>query len=127
MAGRLHPEFGTGTVLRALGGYLFSEQGRPVRNQLVSAGVQRLVDGLVRGLDRLAQPRATEEPARPGPKRDALPAPQLEANPDEGSALEPEANPAEGSAPQPEPHPEREAVVGTGGPAGQPQGRSKIT
>jgi predicted unusual protein kinase regulating ubiquinone biosynthesis (AarF/ABC1/UbiB family) len=56
VAGRLHPEFRTGMVIRSLGGYLFSEEGKPLRNQLVSAGAQRLADGIAGVLNWLAKP-----------------------------------------------------------------------
>ncbi len=56
MAGRLHPEFRTGTLLRALGGYLWSEEGKPARNEMLRAGAERLVGGLAKALGRLAKP-----------------------------------------------------------------------
>jgi len=51
-AGRLNPGFRAGTVLRSLGGYLFSEQGKPVRNELLRVGAERAVEGLLRVLNR---------------------------------------------------------------------------
>ena len=63
LARRLHPDFQTSTLLRALGGYLFSEEGKPVRNQLLTAGAQRMVDGLVGALGRLVQPAPRQAPA----------------------------------------------------------------
>jgi hypothetical protein len=56
LARRLHPEFRTSTLIRALGGYLFSEQGKPLRNELLMAGTQRLAEGLSSVLSRLARP-----------------------------------------------------------------------
>jgi predicted unusual protein kinase regulating ubiquinone biosynthesis (AarF/ABC1/UbiB family) len=56
MAGRLHPEFRTSTLIGAIGGYFFSEDGRQARNQLLVAGTQRVVDGLAGALNRLARP-----------------------------------------------------------------------
>jgi len=51
---RLHPDFRVGTLLSALGGYLFSEEGKPIRNQLLASGTQRLMDGITTRLNRLA-------------------------------------------------------------------------
>jgi predicted unusual protein kinase regulating ubiquinone biosynthesis (AarF/ABC1/UbiB family) len=62
MAGRLHPEFRTSTLIGALGGYLLSEDGKQARNQLLVAGTQRVVDGLTGALNRLARP--TPAPTR---------------------------------------------------------------
>ncbi len=59
MAGRLHPEFNARTLARSLGGYLFSEKGKPARNQLVEAGAIKLLDGIAGQLNRLARPAAT--------------------------------------------------------------------
>jgi hypothetical protein len=56
MAGRLHPEFRTSTLIGALGGYLLSEDGKQARNQLLVASTQRVVDGLTGALNRLARP-----------------------------------------------------------------------
>jgi hypothetical protein len=58
MAGRLHPEFTASTLVRSLGGYLLSEEGKPTRNQLLEAGAQRLLGGIAGQLNRLAQPAA---------------------------------------------------------------------
>jgi predicted unusual protein kinase regulating ubiquinone biosynthesis (AarF/ABC1/UbiB family) len=55
-AGRLHPEFRTSTLIRAVGGYLLSEEGKPVRNQMLMAGAQRVLDGVLVQLNRLAKP-----------------------------------------------------------------------
>jgi predicted unusual protein kinase regulating ubiquinone biosynthesis (AarF/ABC1/UbiB family) len=63
MAGRLHPDFRTGTLISAVGGYLLSEEGKPARNQLLVAGAQWAIDGLTSALGRLAQP--TEPPRQP--------------------------------------------------------------
>jgi predicted unusual protein kinase regulating ubiquinone biosynthesis (AarF/ABC1/UbiB family) len=62
LAGRLHPEFGLGTLLRALGGYLMSEEGKPARNELLVAGAQRVVDGLTGVLNRLSRSSSRPEP-----------------------------------------------------------------
>jgi predicted unusual protein kinase regulating ubiquinone biosynthesis (AarF/ABC1/UbiB family) len=56
MAGRLHPEFRTTTLISALGSYLLSEEGRPTRNQLLTTGAQWAVGGIVSALGRLAGP-----------------------------------------------------------------------
>ena len=47
VARRLHPEFRAGTLIRSLGGYLLSEEGKPARNQMLVSGAQRLADGLL--------------------------------------------------------------------------------
>jgi predicted unusual protein kinase regulating ubiquinone biosynthesis (AarF/ABC1/UbiB family) len=60
LAGRLHPEFRAGTLIRALGGYLLSEQGRPARNQALTAGAQWAVGGIVSALSRLSQSGSPE-------------------------------------------------------------------
>jgi hypothetical protein len=59
MAGRLHPEFTASTLVRSLGGYLLSEEGKPTRNQLLEKGAQRLLDGIAGQLNRLGQPATT--------------------------------------------------------------------
>ncbi len=56
VAGRLHPEFRTSTVIGAVGSYLLSEEGKPARNQLLTAGTQWVMGGIVTALSRLAQP-----------------------------------------------------------------------
>ena len=56
MAGKLHPEFRTSTLLRALGGYLWSEEGKPARSQLLKSGAERVIGGLAGALGRLAKP-----------------------------------------------------------------------
>ncbi len=56
MAGRLHPEFRTGTLISAVSGYLLSEEGKPARNRILTAGTQWAVGGIVAALNRLAQP-----------------------------------------------------------------------
>jgi hypothetical protein len=58
MAGRLHPEFRTSTVISSVGSYLMSEQGRPARNQILISGAQWVVGGITGALSRLAQPVA---------------------------------------------------------------------
>ncbi len=62
MAGRLHPDFRTSTLIGAVGGYLLSEDGKQARNQLLVASTQRVVDGLTGALNRLARP--TPAPTR---------------------------------------------------------------
>jgi hypothetical protein len=52
LAGRLHPEFRVSTLIRALSSYLFSEEGKPVRNQLLLDGAQRLAEGVLGQLNR---------------------------------------------------------------------------
>jgi predicted unusual protein kinase regulating ubiquinone biosynthesis (AarF/ABC1/UbiB family) len=64
LAGRLHPDFRVSTLLSALGGYLFSAQGKPIRNQLLTAGTQRVADGLADALNRLTRPAPRPSPAR---------------------------------------------------------------
>jgi predicted unusual protein kinase regulating ubiquinone biosynthesis (AarF/ABC1/UbiB family) len=58
MAGRLHPEFRTSTLIAALGSYLLSAEGKPARNQILTTGTQWVVGGIVTALDRLSQPTA---------------------------------------------------------------------
>jgi hypothetical protein len=65
--GRLHPEFGAGTLIRSVGGYLLSEAGKPARNQLLVAGAQRLTDGVLGQLSRLARPPTATPPASSPP------------------------------------------------------------
>jgi predicted unusual protein kinase regulating ubiquinone biosynthesis (AarF/ABC1/UbiB family) len=56
VAGRLHPEFRVSTLVRTLGGYLWSDAGKPVRNELVRTGAQRALDGVTSALSYLARP-----------------------------------------------------------------------
>lgn len=56
VAQKLHPEFRTSTLIRALGSYLWSEEGKPVRNEMLAAGAQRLLSGVLSPLSRLARP-----------------------------------------------------------------------
>jgi len=56
MAGRLHPEFRTSTLISSLGTYLLSQEGKPARNQMLAAGAQWAVDGIAGALDRLSRP-----------------------------------------------------------------------
>jgi predicted unusual protein kinase regulating ubiquinone biosynthesis (AarF/ABC1/UbiB family) len=60
VAGQLHPEFRVSTVVRSLGGYLFSEEGTYTRGQLMSTGAQWVADGLASALGRLARPSSTQ-------------------------------------------------------------------
>ncbi|MBN1661888.1 MAG: AarF/ABC1/UbiB kinase family protein [Anaerolineae bacterium] len=61
MAGQLHGEFTTGTVVRSLGSYLFSEKGKPLRNELLRTGAERLVGGILGSLSKVAQSVATPD------------------------------------------------------------------
>lgn len=70
LARRLHPDFRTSTLLRALGSYLWSDQGKAVRNDLLKAGAERLIGGLAGALGRLARP--IEPPASPPNRSMAL-------------------------------------------------------
>jgi predicted unusual protein kinase regulating ubiquinone biosynthesis (AarF/ABC1/UbiB family) len=58
MANRLHPDFGTGTLIRSVSGYLLSEKGKPARTQMLTTGVQWAMGGITGALERLAQPSA---------------------------------------------------------------------
>jgi hypothetical protein len=60
-AGRMSSGFRASTVLRSVGSYLVSEQGKPTRDRLLRTGAERIVGGLLHTLDRLQQPalRAT--------------------------------------------------------------------
>jgi predicted unusual protein kinase regulating ubiquinone biosynthesis (AarF/ABC1/UbiB family) len=69
MASRVHPEFRTSTLLRALGGYLWSDQGKPVRNEVLRVGAQWVVDGVAGALSRLARP--IEPPPQAPPSRNS--------------------------------------------------------
>ncbi len=62
MAGRLHPEFQTGTLIASVGSYLLSAEGRQARNQILTAGTQWVVGGIVTALNRLSQPTAEPTP-----------------------------------------------------------------
>jgi predicted unusual protein kinase regulating ubiquinone biosynthesis (AarF/ABC1/UbiB family) len=55
LAGKLHPEFRTSTLIRSLGSYLLSEEAKPIRYQLLTAGTQRLVDGLTGTLNSVGR------------------------------------------------------------------------
>ena len=55
-ASRMNSAFRTSTVLRSVGGYLVSQQGKPTRDRLLRAGAERIVGGLLHTLDRLQQP-----------------------------------------------------------------------
>lgn len=63
LASRLHPDFRLSTLVSALGGYLLSDSGKPLRKQLVMAGTQRLLDGLASGLEQLLGPQLVPAPA----------------------------------------------------------------
>jgi len=61
-AGRIKAGFGVSTVLRSVGGYLVSEQGKPTRDRLIRTGAERIVGGLLHTLDRLQQPALRSSP-----------------------------------------------------------------
>jgi hypothetical protein len=67
MAGRLHPEFRASSLVRAIGGYLLSEEGKPARNQMLMSSAQWVLDGVLGQLNRLAAPE-------PPPAKPAVPA-----------------------------------------------------
>jgi predicted unusual protein kinase regulating ubiquinone biosynthesis (AarF/ABC1/UbiB family) len=62
LVGQLHPDFRTSTLIRAVGGYLLSDIGKPARNQLFVSGTQWVVDGLMGQLNRWT--KATAAPAQ---------------------------------------------------------------
>jgi predicted unusual protein kinase regulating ubiquinone biosynthesis (AarF/ABC1/UbiB family) len=64
LAGRLHPDFRASTLLGALGSYLFSVRGKPIRNRLLTAGTQRVMDGLADAFSRLIRPASQQPPAQ---------------------------------------------------------------
>jgi len=72
VAQQLHPEFGASTLIRALGSYLWSDKGKPVRNEMLAAGAQRLLSGVLSPLSRLARPipAPTRVPATSGSEGD---------------------------------------------------------
>jgi hypothetical protein len=61
-AGRMNSAFRTSTVLRSVGSYLVSEQGKPTRDRLLRTGTERIVGGLLHTLDRLQQPALRASP-----------------------------------------------------------------
>jgi predicted unusual protein kinase regulating ubiquinone biosynthesis (AarF/ABC1/UbiB family) len=63
MAGRLHPEFRTGTLISSVGSYLLSEEGKPARNQMLASGAQWAIGGLASALDRLSRPTPPSQQA----------------------------------------------------------------
>ena len=63
LAGRLHPELRTGTLVSVVASYLLSAEGKPVRDQILTAGAQRAVAGIGAVLNRLAQPLSPPIPA----------------------------------------------------------------
>ena len=60
--GKLHPEFRTSTLISALGGYLLSEEGKPARNQIVTASAQWVLGGIAGALGGLAHDHAASGP-----------------------------------------------------------------
>jgi predicted unusual protein kinase regulating ubiquinone biosynthesis (AarF/ABC1/UbiB family) len=84
VAGRLNPGFRVGSLLRSIGGYFFSPQGKPARDDLLKTGAEHLMAGLLGSLNR--------EPSR--------------------EASRPRSIPAVGSGPrQPVPHSPQPALV----------------
>jgi hypothetical protein len=61
MAGRLHPEFRTGTLISSVGSYLLSEEGKPARNQMLASGAQWALGGIASALDRLSRPTPPQQ------------------------------------------------------------------
>ena len=64
-AGRLGSSFRTGAILRSVGGYLLSKQGKPARDDLIRAGAERILGGVLNTLDRLQQPSVRAAAPRP--------------------------------------------------------------
>jgi hypothetical protein len=56
MAGRLHPDFRTSTLISSVGTYLLSQEGKPARNQALVAGAQWAIGGIANALSRLSRP-----------------------------------------------------------------------
>ena len=54
MAGRLHPDFRTSTLISSVGSYLLSQEGKAARNQMLAAGAHWAINGLTGALDRLS-------------------------------------------------------------------------
>jgi hypothetical protein len=77
MAGRLHPEFRPATLVRALGSYLFSEEGKPVRNQLLMDGAQRIADNILGQLTRPQRPAPSLSAGSSAPKAGREPVPEV--------------------------------------------------
>lgn len=66
VAQKLHPDFRASTLVRALGSYLWSDQGKPLRDEMLSVGAQRLLSGLLSPLSRLARPIPAPTQVRAG-------------------------------------------------------------
>jgi hypothetical protein len=64
LAGRLHPELRTGTLVSVVASYLLSAEGKPIRTQILTAGAQCAVTGIGAMLSRLAQPLSPPTPVR---------------------------------------------------------------
>ena len=63
-ASKLHPDFRTTTLLRSLGSYLLSTEGKETRTQLLATGAQKIADGLTGALNRLTStPEPSPQPA----------------------------------------------------------------
>jgi len=69
VARKLHPDFRLSTLLSALGGYLTSEEGKPVRAQLLRAGTHRMLGGVLRRFGR-TEPAPAAAAAVPMPLPD---------------------------------------------------------
>jgi len=67
---QLHPDFRTRTLLSALGNYLLSEEGKPLRNELVIAGTHRIAQGLRSAIGLLARPVAAPSQQVAAPEHD---------------------------------------------------------
>jgi hypothetical protein len=55
LAQQLHPDFRLSTLLLAFGGYLFSDRGKPARDDLLANSAERIVGALVGQLNRLVR------------------------------------------------------------------------
>ncbi len=66
LAGRLHPDFRLSTLLRVLGSYLGSPEGKPVRNELLLAGARWALEGVAGRLEGLSRPTPRPRPAHAG-------------------------------------------------------------
>jgi hypothetical protein len=69
MASRLHPDFRASALISALGSYLFSAEGRPVRSQIFAMGTQWALAGITGALNRLTRVISTPPPEPQFPER----------------------------------------------------------
>lgn len=85
LAGRLHPEFSASTLVGAVGSYLLSEDGKPARNQILTAGAQWAIGGITGAVGRLARsaevPETAAGKAASGTKRTESQPPALAPEP----------------------------------------------